>query len=312
MTETTPNIYSGANHAFTYYVLVISKTCQISRVVRSSGLSPATYLSDDLSFLVNFVFYTCVNGNPINDRLNGACVNSKLLSQGNWLCFDSNADAPNAVANSYPGFDLNQFAQTAQINHSPDGNNEDASDVTARTRRFTAMSNQAFARAAGALIGVSVQSRIFGRIVARQSQLQFITQNVLTSMLESMENLQYSTAASVAATQGTIAYQIQYTPTVGDLVPNILAADAFNRACVLVLNLIVQSGTISYTMDGQTYRVPSTFAIKVYQAAHVFRFRLADVTGPGDLVQKMAQYMDGGADAPNIGTFVVNFVSVPA
>ena len=66
------------------------------------------------------------HGDPITDRLNGVCVSSKLLTQSNWLCFDSNANAPNAVAQSLPGIDANQAAtQRPQTNYPPDGSEND-------------------------------------------------------------------------------------------------------------------------------------------------------------------------------------------
>ena len=132
LTESTPNEYSGGPYkAFPFFMLAMSKTCQLTRRVygkNDAGADdhgPATYYASDLFLLGNFVYYTCVNGDPIKDRLNGACVNSKLLTQSNCLCFGSDADAPNAIAEGLNEFDMNAAAQTAQTNYPPDGSESD-------------------------------------------------------------------------------------------------------------------------------------------------------------------------------------------
>ena len=66
-TEFTPNEYSGGK-GYNYFVLLISKTCQITRrIYGATDAGPASYHSDDIFFLGNFVFYTCVNSDPITD-----------------------------------------------------------------------------------------------------------------------------------------------------------------------------------------------------------------------------------------------------
>ena len=75
------------------------------------------------------------------------------------------------------------------------------------------------------------------------------------------------------------------------------------KACTLAVNLIMQSGTVI----GPYYRVPSVFAVTVYQAGITLTIRLSDVTSGEDLLQKMAAYT--GLVAAKI---VVTFVKIPA
>ncbi|KAI9789638.1 MAG: hypothetical protein M1835_001532 [Candelina submexicana] len=318
LTESSPNEYSGSPYKnFKYFVLAISKTCQLTRrVYGATDAGPATYNAWDLFFLGNFVFYQCVSGTlnndgtVSNDRLAGACVNSQLLTQSNWLCFDNQADVPNAIAEGLPGFDMNAATQSAKTNYPPDGSENDG-DIEPRAPSIRYISNAAFANVVGGLLGILTSTKYFGRKTtdvqmpfARTGNVQ-LPAAALSQMLVAMQNhLSSDHQGSTYGTTGNIAWYVAFSPVIRDLAPFQDISD-YNRVCNLALNLLLQSATV----NGQYYILGPNWAVNLYQSPVTIGVNLGGVQNGADMLSKLFGYV--GNNAPMIGNFVFHFRPVP-
>ena len=143
---------------------------------------------------------------PYHRCLNAACVNSKLLTESNWLCFDGSANAPNAVAQSLPGFDVAQAAkERPQTNYPPDGSENDGDgDIQPRARGFRPILNTAFAMVTGGLLGVVVKSRYFMKAQRPAGQEIYLPAVALSEMVQAMDNLNRESQSSVQGSVVTV------------------------------------------------------------------------------------------------------------